>query len=54
MQRDVTYPRNVLVPVDKCKGAGFDCKSGYVGDRCEGCLRDGTRAILSEAKPLIG
>lgn len=44
----------IKVPVQPCKGQGHDCKSGYVGDRCEGCLRDGTRAELKEAKPLLG
>lgn len=45
--------RYIQAPISPCKDKGQDCKSGYVGDRCEGCLRDGTRAVLKEAKPLV-
>lgn len=39
----------IIAPVEPCHRHGNNCSNGYIGDRCEGCLRDGRRAVLSKA-----
>ena len=43
----------VIAPVVPCAHHGNDCSSGYKGDRCEGCLRNGTRADLTRVVPAL-
>lgn len=43
---EVQADQIVIAPIVPCANKGDSCSSGYRGDRCEGCLRNGMRAVL--------
>jgi hypothetical protein len=48
-EQKITTSQIVIVPVEPCSHRDNNCSNGYIGDRCDGCLRDGRRAVLSRA-----